>query len=605
MSGFDQRHDDFVPYCHWTFPDSEFEDGEPSYMMARKLNRKTGAAAKERPVEDSFACKVMPYDPMSIPAVLNARTVEAPMKHATPERNQDLKQVLKKRKRHPDQPDTPKKPRGAFFTFLNDEKDRLQKKDLKLSMPDLTKISSQRWKSMPDEEKEPYIEQDKRERSDFQTKMQTYKLKMKDFYQKHPDWHAIGSKGDSSNTLNKKIKKLPYKNLFNKVVKLNSDGQHEAGDEFKYYYVLTYIPDLFWCHLAPMRQNGYFSQKSRSVGRPKWKLVHEGAGKELDISADVCEIVKARTMRGCADADKEEWDILDDEVEVDFSNIVIPSGKFQAGSPSPKSITVADDNMSDSAMSATGSMKENDVPSSNLKPKQPRIIQGRTPRARMSRTVKSSSPKSVTTSKSTPNKNKLMSSFDLHIKELRKFRDQYGHCRVPKPYKQNLSLSNWISNLNYSRSLSLKGLPATIKLSEDRLEKLSELGFEFTHMEVGIRGGGQVKRGKRQKNVSDYTLEYPRPFKKNKTDNTIASISESAVTDCQRSSGDTFVDKTSVVTAHENEDCDSQSVPEMHADVKMDFMISPMLEKVRNGKQNPRAKNGGFIQMSLQKYFKM
>lgn len=605
VSGFDRHHDDFVPYCHWTFPDSEFEDGEPSYMMARKLNRKTGAAARERPVENSFACKVMPYDPMSIPAVLNARTVEAPIKHATPERKQDSKQVSKKRKRLPDQPLTPKKPRGAFFTFLNDEKDRLQKKDLKISMPDLTKISSQRWKNMSDEEKEQYIEQDKRERSEYHRQMQLYKLEMKEFKKKYSYSDATESNRDSSDTLSKKLKKLQYKNLFNKVVKLNSDGQLEAGDEFKYYYVLTYIPDLFWCHLAPMRQDGFFSQKSRSVGRPKWKLIHEGAGKELDISADVCEVVKARTMRGCADADKEEWDILDDQVELDFSNIVIPSETVVCGSQSPKSVTVADDNMSSSAMSVAESMKENDIPSTDMKPKQPRLIHGRTPRASKSRTVKHTPPKSVTTSKSTPNRSKLMNSFDIHIEELRKFKEQHGHCRVPKSYKQNISLSNWISNLNYSRSLSIKGLPATIKLSEDRLEKLSELGFEFTLMEVGSRGGGQVRKGKQSKTATDHPVEYPPPSKSSKMDATAASVSYSSTTDDPCSSEDTMVDKASVETATENQELDALSLPDMPADTKMDFMISPMLEKVVKGKQNSKTKKGGFIQMSIQKYFKM
>jgi hypothetical protein len=462
-------------------------------MMARKLNRKTGAAAKERPVENSFSCKVVPYDPMSIPAVLNARTVEAPIKHETLERKQISSSVSKKRKRHPEQPITPKKPRGAFFTFLNEEKQRLQKKELKVSMPDLTKISSQRWKNMSDKEKEPFIERDKLERLEFQKQMQTHKLKMEQFKTKHPDWFRTDDNNEPLEHLTKKLKKLQYKNLFNKVVKLNSDGQHEAGDEFKYYYVLTYIPDLFWCHLAPMRQDGYFSsQKSRSAGRPRWKLVHEGAGKELDISADVCEVVKARTMKGCADADREEWDILDDEIEVDLSKIAIPPQTIVTGAPSPKTVTIADEN--DSAVSVEGSMKENDAPMEVSKPKQPRIIPGRTLRACRSTKAKRSPPKLKSKSKSTPNKTKLMNSFDLHIDELRKFKEEHGHCIVPKPYKINRSLSNWITNLNYSYSLMMKGLPATIKLNQERLDKLSELGFEFTLMDVGSRGGGQAKK---------------------------------------------------------------------------------------------------------------
>ena len=82
--------------------------------------------------------------------------------------------------------------------------------------------------------------------------------------------------------------KLGYKNLFNKVVKLNKEGQREAGTEFQYYFVLTYIPDLFWCHLAPLRKAGVFGPNRKKVeGRTKWMLVDEGEGKELDITGAV------------------------------------------------------------------------------------------------------------------------------------------------------------------------------------------------------------------------------------------------------------------------------------------------------------------------------
>lgn len=609
VSGFDRHHEDYVPYCHWTFPDSEFEDSEPSYMMARKLNRKTGATAKERPVENSFSCKVIPYDPMSIPAVLNARTVEAPIKHETPERKQISSSVSNKRKRHPEQPITPKKPRGAFFTFLNEEKQRLQKKELKVSMPDLTKISSQRWKSMSDKEKEPFIERDKLERLEFQKQMQTHKLKMEQFKIKHPDWFHTDDNNEPLEPLTKKLKKLQYKNLFNKVVKLNSDGQHEAGDEFKYYYVLTYIPDLFWCHLAPMRQDGYFSsQKSRSAGRPRWKLVHEGAGKELDISADVCEVVKARTMKGCADADREEWDILDDEIEVDLSKITIPPQTIVTGAPSPKTVTIADEN--DSAVSVEGSMKENDAPMVASKPKQPRIIPGRTLRACRSTKAKRSPPKLKSNSKSTPNKTKLMNSFDLHIDELRKFKEKHGHCFVPKPYKINRSLSNWITNLNYSYSLTLKGLPATIKLSQDRLDKLSELGFEFTLMDVGSRGGGQAKKTKKKKGKLPVVYPPPRANEKEGmqktpegTESSFGHTSNLVDTD---SIHDIEAEKNNEALALDKHDIDSLSVPEMSADVDTDFMISPLPNTAIQGKKKTNSKkDGGFIQTSLQKYFRI
>jgi hypothetical protein len=78
-------------------------------------------------------------------------------------------------------------------------------------------------------------------------------------------------------------------------------------------YVLTYIPDLKWCHLAPMVQVGRFgSDKPKVTGRPKWKLVDESLGKEVDISARFCIPIKARFMKRTLDADKEEWDVVDD-----------------------------------------------------------------------------------------------------------------------------------------------------------------------------------------------------------------------------------------------------------------------------------------------------
>lgn len=76
---------------------------------------------------------------------------------------------------------------------------------------------------------------------------------------------------------------------------------------------MTYIPDLKWCHLAPMVKDGVHGpERKRSEGRPKWRLVEENLGKELDISSSYCIPVRSKALRKTADADKEEWDILDD-----------------------------------------------------------------------------------------------------------------------------------------------------------------------------------------------------------------------------------------------------------------------------------------------------
>lgn len=78
--------------------------------------------------------------------------------------------------------------------------------------------------------------------------------------------------------------------------------------------VLTYIPGLRWCHLAPLIQVGIFgADRPKAEGRPKWKLVDESLGHEVDISASFCVPVKSRSLRRTQDADKEEWDIDDDD----------------------------------------------------------------------------------------------------------------------------------------------------------------------------------------------------------------------------------------------------------------------------------------------------
>lgn len=54
--------------------------------------------------------------------------------------------------------------------------------------------------------------------------------------------------------------------------------------------------------------------KPSAHGRPKWKLVDESLGHEVDISSNFCIPVKSRSMKKTLDADKEEWNIIDDGV---------------------------------------------------------------------------------------------------------------------------------------------------------------------------------------------------------------------------------------------------------------------------------------------------
>ena len=61
-----------------------------------------------------------------------------------------------------------------------------------------------------------------------------------------------------------------------------------------------------------MVKAGEFDDKHPEIcGRPIWKLVGEDAGKEIDTTAGMCEVVVARTMKNSANADDEHWDVYD------------------------------------------------------------------------------------------------------------------------------------------------------------------------------------------------------------------------------------------------------------------------------------------------------
>jgi len=60
--------------------------------------------------------------------------------------------------------------------------------------------------------------------------------------------------------------------------------------------------------LSLLRYDRFKSGKRK--GLPAFRLVSEGVGRELDVSAQRIEIVEgAMTMRRCADADDEVWSI--------------------------------------------------------------------------------------------------------------------------------------------------------------------------------------------------------------------------------------------------------------------------------------------------------
>jgi predicted GNAT family N-acyltransferase len=194
----------YKPYAHWSFPDSKYEDPEPSYMMVRKLRRRkvrNTSMAEGRPFLSSLKASVMENNVTSQSLLLS--------------------------------------PLSPPLKMLSEEANR---------------------PSLPLTENDPIIKA----------------------------------------------------SLYNKVVRLKPGAMTE-GSNYLYWYVLTFIPDLKWCHLAPMVQDGTFGiDKPKACGRAKWRLVDESLGHEVDLSSSYCIAVKSRSMRKTLDADKEEWDIVDD-----------------------------------------------------------------------------------------------------------------------------------------------------------------------------------------------------------------------------------------------------------------------------------------------------
>ena len=82
------------------------------------------------------------------------------------------------------------------------------------------------------------------------------------------------------------------------------------------------------------------------------------------------------------------------------------------------------------------------------------------------------------------NKNKHLSPSVVHqtkgpweerFQELLDFRQEHGHCRVPKRYAANKSLANWVSKQRQERRKYFQGKKASI--TPDRIKALEEVGF--------------------------------------------------------------------------------------------------------------------------------
>jgi hypothetical protein len=302
VSRFDIDDSDYMPYPHWTFPDDEFESNEPSYMMALKLKRVFGKDAKVKPVADSLAVPMSTYSPaaMGVKDLLLEPQIQPAAQIAQ-------RKALK-------EPKKPKKPSSAYVLFCAKArilmKDKLEGKHI----TECSRIIGDGWKALTEKEREPFQRQYEQAKVDYARALKQYEKELSLFRSENPM--------DTSNLTDMDT------SLLEKVVKLTStDGIPGYATKYEYFYVLTFVPDLQWVHLIPLRKVGVFDDEhpKHARGRPMWMIVGEEEGKEIDTSAAICKPVVTRTMKNSADADEEQWDIYDDGETPQYAPMFSPS----------------------------------------------------------------------------------------------------------------------------------------------------------------------------------------------------------------------------------------------------------------------------------------
>ena len=75
-------------------------------------------------------------------------------------------------------------------------------------------------------------------------------------------------------------------------------------------------------------------------------------------------------------------------------------------------------------------------------------------------------------------------TFEKHCRELIAFKEEFGHCNVPRKFANNPSLGQWCSHIRAAYKKIQKGMSAMINLSQERIECLEEIGFQWQVLSV-------------------------------------------------------------------------------------------------------------------------
>ena len=106
------------------------------------------------------------------------------------------------------------------------------------------------------------------------------------------------------------VRPVDRNNLYNQLVTVR--GQVDEDGNPLIYYVLVWHSEAGKCDLVRAKQYGYFTGRSSRSGQPRYKLVPEGEGGELNnVASEDIRVVYSEAVYKLSDADKEAWNLLE------------------------------------------------------------------------------------------------------------------------------------------------------------------------------------------------------------------------------------------------------------------------------------------------------
>jgi hypothetical protein len=231
VSNLFQEDDSCLPYSHWTFPDDEMtEQGEPSYMMAYKLNRVRGKKNATKPFRKSLAVPISPYSPapLLMPAEGAQSTLEGLQLVSATRMSPAKRRVGKK------PPKAPKLPPTGLDIFKDQQRDLYP--ELREQSFHTQRVLGQRWSELTDSKRMRYnaIAQEAKKRYD----------------QEYEEYEVAYSIWEED--CGREVVKHHDTGLFSKVVKLRDNAL--TGKDYTYWYVdsVSRMFNIYFCLLLTL-----------------------------------------------------------------------------------------------------------------------------------------------------------------------------------------------------------------------------------------------------------------------------------------------------------------------------------------------------------------